>query len=141
VIKKWISAAGGRHIKVTMDYVPTGLIRAGFAPKGPTQTELWQGEYSSTKDVSSDMPALIFWVHLFGVLQGDRERFTLIAPDKRVLIDTEKSLTKNNKSWVSYIGKRNTIDNPLSKGEWRGTYQLKRDDRVLINAVRVYVVE
>lgn len=105
------------------------------------QNELWQGAFSATKVDLSDLPALVFWVHLFGILKGGREHFTLIAPDKLVLIDTEKPLIKNNKSWVSYIGKRNTIDNQLSKGEWRGTYQLKSEDKVLINVVRAFVVE
>jgi murein DD-endopeptidase len=123
------------------DYVPAGLISAGFAPKPPSQTELWQGKFLATKSNLSDLPALIFWVHLFGVLQGDKEHFTLIAPDKRVIIDTEKSLTKNNRSWVSYAGKRNSRNNPLSKGIWRGIYQLKRGGHPLINLERVFIVE
>ena len=123
------------------DYLPTGLIRAGFAPKPPGQIELWQGKFIATKSKLSDLPVLVFWVHLFGVLQGDKEYFTLMAPDKRVIIDTEKTLTKNSRSWVSYTGKRNSPDNPLSKGIWRGIYQLKRGDRVLINLDRVFIVE
>jgi murein DD-endopeptidase len=122
-------------------YVPTGLISAGFAPKAPNQTELWQGKYLATKSNISNLPALIFWVHLFGVLQGDKEHFKLIAPDKRVIIDTEKTLTKNNRSWVSYKGKQNSQENPLSKGIWRGFYQLTRDDHVLINMERAFIVE
>jgi murein DD-endopeptidase len=123
------------------DYVPTGLIRAGFAPKRPAQTELWQGKYSSGKADLKTLPALVFWVHLFGVLEGDSEHFALTAPDKRVVIDTEKPLTKNYKSWVSCVGKRNAIDHQLPRGEWRGAYQLKRGNRVLINVERVFVVK
>jgi murein DD-endopeptidase len=123
------------------DYVPTGLIRAGFAPKGPTQTELWQGEYSSTRADLTTLAAMVFWVHLFGVLKGDREHFTLIAPGRRILINTEKPLTRNNKSWVSYVGKRNMNDQPLSKGKWLGVYQLKRGGRVLIKVERMFIVE
>ncbi len=123
------------------DYVPTGLIRAGFAPKPPDQTALWRGEFADTKADSTKLAALIFWVHVFGVLRGDKEHFTLIAPDKRVVIDTEKPLKKNNKSWVSYTGKRNTVDHPLSKGEWRGTYQLTRGERTMIHLERTFLVE
>jgi murein DD-endopeptidase MepM/ murein hydrolase activator NlpD len=123
------------------DYVPTGLIRAGFSPKPPAQIELWQGEFRAAKSHSSEMPALIFWVHVFGVLQGDREHFTLINPDQRVMIDQGKYLTKSNRSWVSYAGRRNTQDHPLAKGIWRGVYQLKRDDRILINLERVFIIE
>ncbi|MEN6317664.1 MAG: M23 family metallopeptidase [Syntrophaceae bacterium] len=90
----------------TPDYVPTGLIRAGFAPKPPSQTQLWQGEFTSKKSKLSDMHAIIFWVHLYGVLRGDKEHFTLIAPDNRVMIDNEKLLKKNYRSWFSYSGKK-----------------------------------
>jgi hypothetical protein len=44
------------------------------------------------------LAALIFWVHVFGTLKDDKEHFTLIAPNKRVIIDTEKPLKKNNRS-------------------------------------------
>lgn len=125
----------------SLGYVPTGLIRAGFAPKVPTQTELWQGEFSATKADSTALPALVFWVHLFGVLKGDREHFTLIAPDKSIVVNTKKVLTKNYRSWVTYTGKQNSQTSPLAKGKWRGVYQLKRGDRVLINLERVFFIE
>ena len=123
------------------DYVPTGIIRAGFSSKPPDQAALWRGEFADTKAHSTKLAALIFWVHIFGVLKDDKEHFTLIAPDKRVIIDTEKPLKKSSKSWVSYTGKRNTVDHPLIKGEWRGTYQLKRGERTMIHLERTFLVE
>ena len=123
------------------DYMPAGLIRAGFASKTPDQAALWRGEFAETKADSAKLTALIFWVHVFGILKGDKEHFTLLAPDERVIIDTEKPLTKNSKSWVSYIGKRNTVDHPLTKGEWRGTYQLIRGERTMIHLERAFLVE
>lgn len=122
-------------------YVPTGLIRAGFAPKPPTQTELWQGRFGVTKADLSSLPSLVFWVHVFGVLQGDKEHFTLIAPNERIMVDNEKAMMKHNKTWVSYVGKPNTIDHPLYKGNWRGIYELRRGDRTLINLERIFLVE
>ena len=32
-----------------IDYVPTGLIRAGFAPKPPDMNAVWQGQFSETQ--------------------------------------------------------------------------------------------
>lgn len=123
------------------DYIPAGLIRAGFASEPPEQAALWRGEFSEIKADSAKLKALIFWVHAFGILKGDRERFSLIAPDGNVVIDTEKSLMKNSKSWVSYTGKRNTVEQPLSKGEWRDTYQLIRGERTMIHLERRFLVE
>ncbi|NES80110.1 MAG: M23 family metallopeptidase [Moorea sp. SIO2B7] len=51
----------------SLDYVPTGLIRAGFASKPPNLGELWRGEYSDTR-LSQSIPALVFWVQSYGVL-------------------------------------------------------------------------
>lgn len=123
------------------DYIPTGLIRVGFAPKPPTQTELWQGKFATTRADVSSLQALVFWVHVFGVLRGDKEHFALIAPNERVTVDKEKPMMKNNRSWVSYVGKRNTIDHPLEKGCWRGIYQLRRGERTVINLERKFLVE
>jgi murein DD-endopeptidase MepM/ murein hydrolase activator NlpD len=123
------------------DYMPTGLIRSGFATKPPDQAALWRGEFTETKADLSKLAALIFWVHVFGTLKDDKEHFTLIAPDKRVIIDTEKPLKKSNKSWVSYTGKKSTVDHPLFKGEWRGTYQLRRGERTMIHLERTFLVE
>ncbi len=125
----------------SLDYVPTGLIRTGFASKPPTQTELWHGKFAATKADFSSLPSLVFWVHLFGVLQDDREHFTLIAPNERIMVDQEKIMMKHNRTWVSYVGKRNTIEHPLFKGSWRGIYQLRRGDRTLINLERLFLVE
>ena len=123
------------------DYIPTGLIRAGFATKPPTQTELWQGDFATIRADLASLPALIFWVHVFGVLQGDKEHFTLIAPNERVIVDKERTMTKPNKTWMSYVGKGNPIDHPLDKGRWRGVYQLRRGERTVINLERVFLVE
>ena len=125
----------------TPNYMPVGLIRAGFASKPPDQDALWRGEFADTKAKSEKLAALLFWVHVFGTLKGDQEHITLIGPDKRIVADSQKPLMKSNKSWISYIGKRNTIKRPLIKGTWRGIYQLKRDNRTLIHLERIFLVE
>lgn len=115
----------------TIDYVPTGLIRAGFATKPPSQTELWQGKFSSHQ-FSQKSEALIFWVQAYGVQQGDLERFKLIAPNSQTVIEKENLLKQPYRSWVSYVGKRNSRP-PLLTGQWRGQYQLLRGKRLVIN--------
>lgn len=104
-----------------LDYTPTGLIRAGFAPKPPTQTELWEGLYKDNQ-LSADIPALIFWVHAYGVLQGDVEKWQLIAPDGTVAVERDNTLDQSFRSWLSYTGKRKIVP-----GVWKGEYQLWRD--------------
>jgi len=123
------------------DYTPTGLIRAGFSLKPPTQKELWHGDYKFFKSKSAIMHSLVFWIHVYGVLQNDKEHFTFIGPDNIIEVDNEKILAKNYRSWVSYTGMKNKNDKPLKKGIWRGIYQLKRENKLIINLQREFVVE
>ena len=114
----------------SLEYVPTGLISSGFAPQPPKSTELWQGKYNETQ-LNVDTPALVFWVHVYGVLQGDREKWQLIDPSGKTVIKQEQRLDKSYRSWVGYVGKRNII-----AGVWQGKYQLMRNGSPLLNVTR-----
>ena len=105
----------------SLEYVPTGLIRSGFAPQPPNQQELWQGKYTENQ-YSLNIPALVFWVHAYGVLAGDREQWQLIDPNGEIALQQEQQLEKSYRSWVSYVGKRKIIP-----GVWQGEYKLLRD--------------
>ncbi|OCR00643.1 peptidase M23 [Oscillatoriales cyanobacterium USR001] len=118
-----------------LNYVPTGLIRAGFAPKAPDLDALWKGEFSETT-LAANSPAILFWVQVFGVLQGDRESYKLFTPDGKMVGETNNDIKSSNRAWVSYVGKKNRENNTLMLGTWRAEYQLKRGDRVLIDIKR-----
>jgi len=124
-----------------LEYAPTGLIRAGFASRPPTQKELWRGEFRAVQMSESRLPALVFWVHVFGVLHSEKERFILIAPDKKMIADREKPIAINSKSWLGFIGKKNTADAPLPRGTWHGIYKLTRGGHTLIDVERTFVVD
>lgn len=113
-----------------LDYVPTGLIDAGFSDEVPTQENLWQGKFNAIQ-ISPQTPLLIFWIHAYGVIAGDVETFQLIAPDGQVIINNQKALTKSTRTWMSYVGKRNK--DTLKTGVWQGHYQLKRDNQIIID--------
>jgi len=118
-----------------LEYVPTGLIRTGFAPKQPKMAEIWQGQFADT-NLGKNNPLLLFWVQAFGVLQGDEEQFRLIAPDGKVVINSKQQLKSANRVWLSYVGKKNSATQPLVSGVWRGEYRLVRGNRVLIESTR-----
>lgn len=119
----------------TPDYVPTGLIRAGFAPTPPSQTELWEGKYQDSQ-LSQSAPALVFWIHGYGVLKGDVMESKLIAPNGEIVVDKKDTVEKSNRTWIRYIGKKNNPQRPLTPGIWRGEYQLQRGNKVLIKLTR-----
>ncbi|ELS04452.1 metalloendopeptidase-like membrane protein [Xenococcus sp. PCC 7305] len=117
-----------------LDYKPTGLMSAGFAPKQPTQTEIWSGLYKETQ-LSADIPILAFWVHAYGVLSGDVEKWTLIAPNGKVVYNEDGALERSYRSWLAYIGKRK-----IFPGVWQGKYQLWRDQSLIFEVNREVLV-
>ncbi|MFB2837395.1 M23 family metallopeptidase [Floridanema evergladense] len=118
-----------------LEYVPTGLIRAGFASKEPTFGEIWQGQFAETT-LATNNPALLFWVQIFGVRQGDEEQFRLIAPNGKPVVNSKQQVKSTNRIRLSYFGKKNSASQPLFPGVWRGEYRLIRGNKVLIESIR-----
>lgn len=116
-------------------YQPTGLINAGFATKPPTSLELWQGNFLENK-FSLKTPALVFWVHLYGIIKGDIESFTLINPKGQVVIQQDRPVAKSYRNWVSYIGQKSNPESPILMGIWKGKYQLKRNSQIIFELNR-----
>jgi murein DD-endopeptidase len=119
----------------SINYVSTGLVSAGFAPQPPTQLELWQGKYENPRIVATS-PALIFWVHSYGVLTGDVEQLQLINPQGQVVNKQQKPIGKSARSFVSYGGNRQ-----LTSGKWQGKYQLTRNNKIVIQVDREILVQ
>jgi murein DD-endopeptidase len=119
----------------TLDYVPTGLIRAGFAPQAPNLDLLWEGRFFESQ-IPGNSPALVFWVQAFGVLAGDEEQFSLIAPDGKPFVDRTQPIKASNRVWMSFVGKKASATSPLIPGLWRGEYRLVRNGKVLIDLKR-----
>lgn len=118
----------------SLAYTPTGLIRAGFAPTAPTQAQLWSGKYQENQ-LSSDIPALLFWVHAYGVLQGDVEKFLLTSPSGEVVINGNNTLEESSRSWVSYFGTKK-----IESGVWQGKYQLERKNNIIFEVKKNIIV-
>ncbi|MEW6497629.1 MAG: M23 family metallopeptidase [Cyanobacteriota bacterium] len=123
----------------SLSYVPTGLIRAGFAPQPPKIEEIWAGNFYD-KTLPAKSPALVFWVQAYGVLQGDVEQMQLIAPDGQVVANQRRPLQASNRVWLSYTGKRANAQS-LASGRWQGKYQLKRGNQVLIDLQQEVLVQ
>lgn len=113
-----------------LDYVSTGLIRAGFANKPPDMDAVWQGQFGETK-LPVDSPALLFWVQSYGVQKGDREQYQLFAPNGETVANNTSEIKAPSRTWLGYIGKRNSSNSPLTPGVWRAQYRLTRGDRVV----------
>jgi murein DD-endopeptidase len=118
-----------------IDYVPTGLIRAGFASKAPDLNAVWQGQFAETT-LPANSPVLLFWVQNYGVLKGDREQYQLFDPNGQIIANQTKEIQASSRAWLGYMGKRNSTNSPFSPGVWRAEYRLTRGDRVLVEVKR-----
>ena len=120
-----------------LPYVPTGEIRAGFATQEPSLGDLWEGKFAET-ELSRNSPALLFWVHTFGVWEGDVESIELLDPQGQVVAQADTPISKSRKVWLRYTGKR--ASEPLASGRWRGRYRLERNGQVLLDLEREIVL-
>lgn len=119
-------------------YTPTGLIRSGIASTPPEIEDLWSGKYrEATLDTTS--PALLFWVHAYGVLQGDEESLEIRDPQGQVWVQNTQFLKESNRVWLSFVGKK-TDPTVLTPGVWTGTYELRRKGKNLIREQKTFEI-
>ncbi len=121
--------------KDNLTYIPTGLIRAGFSPEAPTMDALWDGSYSDSS-FNKDIPQILFWIQAYGVLKRDEIKFRLTAPNGEVVAESQQPIANPSRSWMGYVGKRNTFDRPIIPGTWLGEYQLVRNGSTIIEVSR-----
>lgn len=112
-------------------YKPTGLIRSGISPTPPTLEQLWQGAYQ-THQLSSQNAALVFWVHLYGVLAGDKESFEIRDPAGQVIVMDQRTSDRPNRVAMGFVGKKFT-PGTLKPGNWTGIYTLQRQNETIIS--------
>ena len=114
-------------------YQATGILSAGFA-EGRLESEAARaGRVPVSIDPSS--PALVLWVDVFGVEAGDRQRFTIEAPDGRVIHDKESEIEASKVVWFAYSGLKRKAERWPS-GVYRGHYGLTRDGAPLVEIER-----
>jgi murein DD-endopeptidase len=112
------------------DYTPSGIVRIGFADRPPTIDGLWDGEFTAPQ-INTQADVLLFWAHYYGAQAGDIERYRLVDAAGRVVTEYEQEVKANQVNGLSYVGKRNTPQNPIVPGIWRGEYSLVRDGQTI----------
>ncbi len=115
-----------------LPYHASGLLIAGFASGKPSPEPARRGAYSAT-ELAADVPALVLWVDVFGVMKGDRQRFRIDGPDGRSIHDSETAIDANNISWFAFSGRKRP-DGGWAPGTYRGTYTLSRAGQPVVTA-------
>lgn len=122
----------------SLPYTPTGLIRSGIASKPPTLDDLWAGEYQSAQLSNRDR-ALVFWVHLYGVLEGDEESFEIRDPQGDILVANRQNSDRSNRVAMRFIGKQ-FDPGSIKPGRWTGIYELRRQGETIISVNQPFEV-
>ena len=116
----------------TLTYVATGIIAKGFSSAVPDMDSALKGEYSS-KNFSKNSPALVFWIAVFGVQQGDEEALQIIDPDGKIFAEYHGIIEKNQAQRFRFVGKK-LKGKAWVKGEYTGIYKLIRKTGEFISA-------
>jgi murein DD-endopeptidase MepM/ murein hydrolase activator NlpD len=129
----WSEAAAA-----AMAYAPTGLLLSGLSEEAPTPDGARNGLFTLAPEVR-DPDALVLWVDLFGVEAGDRQRFTIVAPDGSVLMENESTL-ENNVSWFAFSGERRPAGG-WPPGTYTARYELLRNGAPVVLEERPIAIE
>ncbi|WP_282025074.1 M23 family metallopeptidase [Limimaricola cinnabarinus] len=104
------------------DYLPGGLLDAGFAPGVPDYLDLQRG--TAQAEVRSDTP-LVLWGFAFGGRAGDVMHLVVEGPEGRV-VDQEMALEKTQAQLFRASGRR-APEGGWPAGSYEGHVTLLRD--------------
>ncbi|MEZ5586108.1 MAG: M23 family metallopeptidase [Sedimenticolaceae bacterium] len=115
----WDSAARQR-----LAYRPTGIIQSGFTETKPELEDIESGGHDQGF-IDANATALVFWIELFGVREGDEQQMTIFDPAGRVLAEQRQTFTKNQAQWFGYVGKRRGAGQ-WPAGRYKAQFSLNR---------------
>ncbi|MEM6503298.1 MAG: M23 family metallopeptidase [Cyanobacteria bacterium P01_C01_bin.89] len=126
-------------IEPDVEYVSSGLVRAGFSDGAVDMPELWLDGQRGDR-FPHNGPALVFWSHVYGVQQGDTEILQLTDPNGRQEVNVNQPIQSSKRVYLSYGGKT-TRNGLLVKGTWTGRYRLVRNGETIVDVTKTSVVE
>jgi hypothetical protein len=110
---------------LNLTYEPAALYNAGFSAGPPDIKQIRAGEFTDA-GITAQSEALVLWVDMFGVAQGDRIRLEIAGPDGRSVVSQDQKIDKTQARRYMFLGKRRTtlIWNP---GTYVGRVTLTRE--------------
>lgn len=119
-------------------YRATGLLNAGFSSRLPDRHFIQRGEHPEVT-LDGNAAAIFFHVEVFGVRAGDIEELEVRSPTGRTLSRRTVTLDRDLAVRQAYLGKRRTQQS-WEVGEYRGSYVLRRTDRIVLDVSRKVAV-
>lgn len=106
-----------------LPYAPTAIYNAGFATGAPDPQAMRDGRYRHST-IGRDAPALVLWVDMFNVREGDRVTLRLLSPDGGKAFTNTVTVPKNQARRYVFGGLRRK-DSAWPAGTWRGEITLR----------------
>ena len=100
-------------------YAHVSVLNAGFTDTPPSAGN---AEPVAVSRLAKGSAAIIFWVDLIGIRQGDRLAMTLLAPDGKIVAEHKTTYDRNKATVRQFIGKKNR--GTLASGIYSGTYEV-----------------
>ncbi|MCM2562657.1 M23 family metallopeptidase [Lutimaribacter sp. EGI FJ00015] len=112
----------------TLDYMPGGLLSAGFADAVPAYDAIKDGTaHAGTLPASTD--AVVLWGYAFGAKAGDTIRLVIESPDGTRFFSHDAAVADAKAQLFRAAGKR--LRSPMASGSYRGEVTLIRAGRVI----------
>lgn len=100
------------------------LLNMHFSDAAPDPTQAREGNFRMP-NLRSDAPALVVWSDTMAALAGDIITLQINAPDNQLFAEHSITVKRPKAQQFLFAGKRRPKEGWL-KGEYRGTYTLKR---------------
>ena len=114
-------------------YRPSGVLNAGFAAAEPDLRGIERGDYRDhPPSAHSD---LWFYVRMFGLRPGDRQRLRVFDPQGRLVMEwTTEAATATETYWMQPIGRQAPVEG-WPRGRYRGEFLLIRRGAVVLDSL------
>jgi hypothetical protein len=114
-------------------YQASGVLNAGFASRAPSLRGIERGGYGEHPPTTrSD---LWFYVRMFGLHPGDRQRLRVFDPAGRLVMEwTSAPAASTETLWLQPIGRQAPADG-WPAGRYRGEFILIRKGAVVLESV------
>ncbi len=108
-----------------MHYEPVAFFDIGFLDKVPDYEALINGK-AAAETLSTDSPSFVFWIGLYGVVEGDDIKLEVHDPKGNIFLRRHIKQDKTNIRQFYYTGRK--LDNrALAPGTYTATATLKRE--------------
>lgn len=110
-------------VGLSVDYDPMTIFISGFDTGVPDFNKI-RADSSSPASTGPAIDALVYWVGLYGMHQGDRIKLDIIAPDGSVFATQSLTQETDRARQYYYVGRR--VGDPLLPGQYKGVAVIER---------------